>query len=191
MIDAARALFLERGYGAVSLGEIVRRSGGSLSTLYALFDNKAGLLGAVVEADRFKGLAHMATIIAEGGPPADVLRAVARELHDHFTNVEAIGLVRLVMVEALRDPAFARLVYQFAHEPPLQQLAGLFERWNASGEAQVPDPRIAAHFFLGMVVHGAQTRALFKDPCELPRPPVDVVLDEAVRLFLAGYAPAG
>ena len=52
IIDAARDLFVERGYDAVSLSEIVKRSGGSLATLYALFDGKAGLLGAIVANKR-------------------------------------------------------------------------------------------------------------------------------------------
>jgi AcrR family transcriptional regulator len=190
MIGAARALFLERGFDAVGLGEIVARSGGSLSTLYALFGNKAGLLCAIVEADRFECLERMAETIGGSGEPAPILRAAARELYDHFTDSETIGLIRLVTAEALRDPPFAHVVYRAAHEPSLELLAGLFARWDAAGKVGIPEPRLAAHFFIGLVVHGAQTRALFNDPCDHPRPSVDHVLDEAVRIFLIGYAPA-
>lgn len=35
---------MEQGYDGTSLAEIVRRSGGSLATLYDLFGNKQGLL---------------------------------------------------------------------------------------------------------------------------------------------------
>ena len=55
MLDAALELFLEKGYGAVSLNEVVRRSGGSLSTLYDLFGGKLGLLKACV-AERCSAL---------------------------------------------------------------------------------------------------------------------------------------
>ena len=44
MLDAALELFLERGYGAISLTDVVKRSGGSLATLYELFGGKLGLL---------------------------------------------------------------------------------------------------------------------------------------------------
>src|SRR3546814_11941406 len=47
ILDAAESLFLEQGYERTSLAEIVKRSGGSLATLYELFGNKQGLLRAI------------------------------------------------------------------------------------------------------------------------------------------------
>src|SRR5688500_10647932 len=47
ILDAAESLFLEQGYERTSLAEIVKRSGGSLATLYELFGNKQGLLHAI------------------------------------------------------------------------------------------------------------------------------------------------
>src|SRR3546814_3090605 len=47
ILDAAESLFLEQGYERTSLAEIVKRSGGSLATLYELFVNKQGLLRAI------------------------------------------------------------------------------------------------------------------------------------------------
>lgn len=47
ILDAAESLFLEQGYDRTSLAEIVKRSGGSLATLYELFGNKQGLLHAI------------------------------------------------------------------------------------------------------------------------------------------------
>ena len=47
ILVAAEALFIEQGYERTSLAEIVRRSGGSLATLYDLFGNKQGLLHAI------------------------------------------------------------------------------------------------------------------------------------------------
>ena len=49
MIEAAESLFLEQGYDATSLAAVVKRSGGSLATLYELFGNKQGLLRAIIE----------------------------------------------------------------------------------------------------------------------------------------------
>ncbi|MBU1289240.1 MAG: TetR/AcrR family transcriptional regulator, partial [Alphaproteobacteria bacterium] len=41
-IAAARQVFLEQGYEAASMSEIVLRAGGSLSTLYSQFGDKQG-----------------------------------------------------------------------------------------------------------------------------------------------------
>src|SRR3546814_14932985 len=47
ILDAAESLFLEQGYERTSLAEIVKRSGGSLATLYELFGKKQGLVPAI------------------------------------------------------------------------------------------------------------------------------------------------
>jgi AcrR family transcriptional regulator len=49
MIEAARALFLEQGYGATSIEDIARRAETSAQTVYAAFGNKAGLLRRVID----------------------------------------------------------------------------------------------------------------------------------------------
>ncbi len=49
LLEAARALFAEKGYEGVSVTEIGRRAGVSHSLINAYFDGKAGLLYALVE----------------------------------------------------------------------------------------------------------------------------------------------
>ena len=187
MIAAARALFLERGYDAVTLGEIVRRSGGSLSTLYELFENKAGLLGAIVADERFEGMERLDAIVARSGGPAATLCAIADSIHHDLTECEVIGLMRIVMAESLRDAAFARSIYQNAHAPRLAWLTDLFAGWSASGQARIADPMLAAQFFLGLILFGAQTRALFGAPAGSEDVSCDRCIAEAVKLFVAGY----
>ena len=191
MIAAARTLFLERGYEAVSLGEIVRLSGGSLSTLYDLFENKLGLLGAIVAEQRFEKLERVDVIIADGRTPAATLRAIAETLLAGFTDPATIGLMRLVMAETLRDPGFGHALYTAAHLPAVERLTNLFTRWAADGRATIASPSIAAEFFLSLIVHGSQTRALFGETGCCPAPaPSEAMLDEAITLFLRGYGIA-
>lgn len=188
MIAAAQALFLERGYDAVSLGEIVRRSGGSLSTLYELFENKPGLLAAIVADHRFERLERLDAIIARDDPPAIMLDAIARTLHVEFLDPATIGLMRLVMGEMLRDPAIAQSIYQTVHLPSVARLTRLFARWAEAGRADIPDPELAAQFFLSLVVHRAQNRALYGEPDQTPLQPLEHCLHEATALFLRGYS---
>lgn len=190
IIAAARALFLEKGFDAVSLNEIVRRSGGSLATLYALFESKAGLLGAIVADNRFEAHKQIGAMIEAGGAPRPLLRAIATILNAKFMDKDAIGMSRLVMAESLRDPSIARIVYEVAHRPTLEQLALLFGRWADEGRGRIADPLLAAEFFAGLVLHGAQTRALFANPCRHAAAAIDDRLDQATDLFLAGYGIA-
>src|SRR5262245_3793367 len=46
MLQAAGELFLEHGFEGTSVSDVVKRSGGSLATLYAWFGSKEGLFEA-------------------------------------------------------------------------------------------------------------------------------------------------
>ncbi len=50
IIEAARDLFLEQGYGTVTVEAISARAGVAVSTVYAIFKNKRGILKAIREA---------------------------------------------------------------------------------------------------------------------------------------------
>lgn len=191
ILDAARDLFVERGFDGVSLSEVMRRSGGSLSTLYELFDNKLGLLRAVVANERFDGFGRIEAIIARDGDPAAILRAVVGEIHAALLDPAKVGLMRVVMGESLRSPEFAQGVYADAHVPFVQQLAGAFAAWNAGGKVRIADPAVAAELFLGLTLHGAQLAAMFGGPTAVDHENREERIAEAVRLFLAGYGAGG
>jgi AcrR family transcriptional regulator len=49
IVDAARDLFLEQGYGATTIDAISLKAGVAVSTVYAVFKNKRGILKAIRE----------------------------------------------------------------------------------------------------------------------------------------------
>ena len=51
-VISATELFLEKGYDAVSLDDIVNHAGGSKASLYKYFGNKDGLFKAICEHRR-------------------------------------------------------------------------------------------------------------------------------------------
>ena len=51
LIEAARAVFVEKGYAEASTPEIVRMAGATLGALYHHFEDKQALFRAVVEAE--------------------------------------------------------------------------------------------------------------------------------------------
>ncbi|MFD1950155.1 TetR/AcrR family transcriptional regulator [Sphingomonas arantia] len=188
MIAAARELFLERGFDAVSLTQIVRRSGGSLSTLYDLFGNKQGLLGAVVDAERFDGIGRLRAILSKDGPPVDVLMEAASHLMTLMADQRFVDLIRLVMSEALTSPEFAARVYAGSNRPLKDEFAALFRRWNEEGRAQVPAPELSAHIFNSLFFQAPQLRAIFGDDDATPPCDRQAMLRHGVTMFLAGAA---
>lgn len=184
MLHAARELFLERGYAGVALSHVVRRSGGSLATLYDLFGNKAGLLRAVVTDGRDDDLGEIDRYIAEGHPPRAVLRHMAQLFHAKMSAHERIGLVRIVLAESLSDPEFARAFHEQVRVPAIEHLADLLARWTAEGRAAIDRPLDAAEQFFTLVMQNEVGALCCTGAEDRPAPPS---IDWRIAPFLSHY----
>ena len=104
-LEAAREVFLEHGYEAASVNEVVRIAGGSLATLYAQFGNKEGLFLAFMEDqhDRFA---------REMRPPAGLcdlpLEEALQRVGEHFLRRllahDSIAFYRVMISEGRKVP---------------------------------------------------------------------------------------
>ncbi len=155
ILSAARRLFLDRGFDAVSVAEIVRESGGSLSTLYDLFDNKEGILAAVAIDNHTTRLATIQQLAdVDGASPRETLGLLVRGLQHEMFAPESIGIIRILMAEALRNPQIAKLLDESANLAFSDMLISLFESWTRQGRARIDRPGIAADLLIGMLIHG-------------------------------------
>lgn len=161
ILDAAESLFLEQGYERTSLAEIVKRSGGSLATLYELFGNKQGLLHAI--ATRWCDEAMLRSL--DGGATGELssvetLKAYAHRQSELMESPRAVALMRMLISESLRDREFALQIYRDLHVPALDELIELFAEWAATGRAEIDDPKAAARLFFDIVVGDSMLNTL-------------------------------
>jgi len=103
ILEAARAVFAERGYGAAAVAEIAGRAGVVEGTVYSYFETKRALLIAVM-----KGFYEQLIADTESGLSAirgteNQLRFVIRRHLDTFTS--DLGLCRVIIREARPDVA--------------------------------------------------------------------------------------
>ncbi len=161
ILDAAESLFLEQGYERTSLAEIVKRSGGSLATLYELFGNKQGLLHAI--ATRWCDEAMLRSLDDETTralSSVDTLKAYAHRQSELMESPRAVALMRMLISESLRDREFALQIYRDLHVPALEELTGLFAEWAATGRAEIDNPEAAARLFFDIVVGDSMLNTL-------------------------------
>lgn len=152
ILDAAEALFIEQGYDRTRLAEIVRRSGGSLATLYELFGNKQGLLHAIAvrwgdETTKKRAGREGAAMRSHVG----TLMSYVRSECEIWQSPRALALMRMLVSECLRDRDFAIQTYRDLHRPFIAELSGLFAAWTAAGDARIDDPEATAHLFLSTI----------------------------------------
>jgi AcrR family transcriptional regulator len=105
LVEAAAAVFAERGYDGAGVAEIARRAGLTTGAIYSQFDGKADLLVAAIDlaaAEQMHLLFH-----GDGERAADVMAA----LGTHLVTPTALphqALRREAFVAARRDPELAR-----------------------------------------------------------------------------------
>src|SRR5689334_11823277 len=96
ILDAATAAFLENGFGGTTLDDVIRRSGGSRSTVYEQFGDKEGLFAAIITDACDRILAPLSDGIAAGRDPGSTLYGLARTYMDLLMAPANIALYRLV-----------------------------------------------------------------------------------------------
>lgn len=187
IMDAAYQLFLEHGYSNVSMTDIIRRSGGSLSTAYELFENKNGLLRAIV-TEHFAELHEtISNIVKADDPPDRALKHAARDFLHTLLDSGGVTMLRIIVAESLRDPAFGQYFRASASETAADVLTKAFQKWDEQGYLKVDDPRQAAESFFALLVHKVQMLSLCGLPVAMTEDEIDRHITHVVRMICHCY----
>lgn len=188
ILQAANSLFLEKGFRAVSLDDIVTCSGGSKAAIYQYFGNKKGLLSALCEyrcENFFKNQP-----LPEYKPNDSLFNYMlhtAKAIYSAFTHSENIAFMRLVVEESQRDPELAQLAYDSGPKRGLTFVANILEQAHQANEIYCPFSYESATLFFGMLRH-PQWRLLLGLPPLEEHLNADHYLHYLVERFLAGHA---
>src|SRR5262249_29128068 len=143
ILQVAREVFFEEGFGAATMSTIAARLGGSKGTLYAYFKNKEDLFDAIIQ-DMCRVLERMLVLEAEGGGVRAALMDLGREMVTAMNSDEAVRTLQLVIEESRRNPDLARRFDEAGPQVGSARLAAYLARCHAKGEIDTPDPVYAA-----------------------------------------------
>lgn len=160
ILDVAEKLFLGHGFGATSIEAVAKHAGISKRTFYHRFPGKERLFEAVVRRLIERWLPPFDTGMLAAPDLADALTRAAEYILKVALTPEALALHRLVIHEAQRFPALARIMHELGAASGIERIASYLEPRVASGELRAIDPRFAAEQFILGVVTGPQRRAL-------------------------------
>jgi AcrR family transcriptional regulator len=181
LLNAARALFAERGYAAVGTEEIVRAAGVTRGALYHQFRDKEQLFEAVFEQVE----AETTQRIAEGalGAATDPLAALRAGSHAFLAVCAEPEIERIILLDAPAVLGWARW-REIGFRHGLGLIVGVLQAGMDAGSiAQQPITPLA-HLLLGAMDEGALYIARSQDP-ETARAEVEQIIDR----LIAGLAP--
>lgn len=146
LLDAALALFVEKGFAHTRAEEVAARAGVSKGTLYLYYASKEELLKAVIRERLSAEIAAGAGQFERfAGPTADLLRELLIPWWERLLDSEVSGVFKLVITEVRHFPDIADFYAREVVEPGTRLVARILERGIARGELRPVDVPTAVH----------------------------------------------
>ena len=153
LLDAALALFVEKGFAATRSEEVASLAGVSKGTLYLYYPSKEELFKAVVRQNLTKLIGEGAEFVAGfEGSSAELLLALYQQWWDRVAETGAGGLHKVVLAEVRNFPELAQFYADEVVGPAHRIFVSLVERGIARGEFRKVDPAATAHALIIPVV---------------------------------------
>jgi AcrR family transcriptional regulator len=193
ILDAAREVFLARGFEGASIEEIADTARAGKPTIYARFANKEALFAAVLMRSVLSRIEQLkAEEVPSTGSVEERLAKVAVTILEWVLSSNHIGLMRLAVGESRRFPDLAAQVGSMARArggealaPILLELAQSDER--AALPAFAPDHlATTARLFIEFTLLPLLLRALLGEDLASLRAEIGEHVRLRVAFFLAG-----
>jgi TetR/AcrR family transcriptional regulator, mexJK operon transcriptional repressor len=182
LLDSALLLFLEHGYGNLSMETIARDARVSLRTIYGQFGGKAGLFGALIGrcSDQFIGS------LSDDYPLEEALTLFGRQFLYRITRPDVLRMRAILIGESPRFPDLATQFYENGPRRTLDHLTRFFTRQQQAGRITNVDPGFLADQFVSALRgERLQRLQLGLEPTPTEADVEDWVV-QATRLFLGG-----
>ena len=148
IVAAAERLFLERGFGAVSMDELAAAAGVARRTLYNQFTSKEEIFLEML----LRVAAQLETAFPPGietqGDVEDVLRLVARMILALHKRPDYLGFLRMVVADSRQFPWIAE-EFAAVMEPQTERLMRYLAHLTVMGILDRSNPLLAAHQLWG------------------------------------------
>ena len=184
IVEAATRLFLEHGFGSVSMDDLAEAAGLARRTLYNQFTSKEEIFREMLL--RVSG--HLEDAFPAGietqGDVKAVLRLVARMIMELHRRPEYLGFLRMVVADSRQFPWIAE-EFAAVMDPLTERLGRYVAHLTAMGVLECRNPTLAAHQFMGILnefslwpwMMGRERLAV----------PAEEIVEETVQMFLRHY----
>ena len=184
IVEAAVRLFLERGFGSVSMDELAEAAGVARRTLYNQFTSKEEIVREM--------LLRVSGQLEDAFPPGvetqgdveEVLRLIARMILELHGRPEYPGFLRMVVADSRQFPWIAE-EFAAVMDPQTERLARYLAHLTAIDILNCRNPMLAAHQFMG-ILNEFSLWPLMVGRRNLAVPAEEIV-EETIQMFLRHY----
>ncbi len=180
-LQAAREVFLEQGYVAASVNDVVRRAGGSLATLYAQFGNKEGLFLAVAQELHDELVRAMTPRDVEHLPLEEGLQIIGEQFLRTTLSGDNLAFFRIIVGEGRHFP---EQVHRYLAQGGAEKVRGVIAHYLTERGVKSGDPEMYASYLMELWRTRHQYRALSSENYKLSNADLSAHVREGIRFFL-------
>ncbi len=189
ILDAAKRVFMQHGYGAASMDMVAREAGVSKATLYAHYTSKERLFALMVNETCLIQSNLLEPGVLDTLDFEEALHQIGTRFLNLLLSPEALAIHRVVVGEKLRFPELGKALFEFGPSVMLARLSALLTRGIEGAAIPSEDVMLAAQQFIGLLKGELHLRAILHLQTDFSEAQKRRVVDAAVRVFTAAYPP--
>ncbi len=186
LLDAALAVFVERGFAAARLEEVAKRAGVSKGTVYLYFTGKEDLLKALVRSAIVPELENVEALAKDhDGSRRELLIKIVSAMWRAIAMSPLSGIPKLMLSEAGNFPELARFFLEEVIQRHWALMRRVMEEGMASGEFRRLPSDLAVRIFIAPMMMAVFWKHSFMPLEETPMD-FDRYFAVALEMSLAG-----
>ncbi|ENZ82261.1 MULTISPECIES: TetR/AcrR family transcriptional regulator [Caulobacter] len=186
ILEAAKSVFLERGYDSASMAEVSARVGGSKQTLYSYFASKEDLFVAVMIEKGAAQVQPLFDILHENDNLAEAIHDFVLAFLRFITTDEVVAFRRIVYAEGAKSD-LGKLFYENGPKRGWTRMAEDFEQAMDAGRMRRADPWTAVYQLHALCEAGPVQRLLEGSGGPIDEATLLAVADAATDTFIRAY----
>jgi AcrR family transcriptional regulator len=153
ILDAALAVFAQKGFAATKLDDVAAKAGITKGTIYLYFDSKQALFEALARQSVGAQIEQVTAQLANfSGTSAQLLRFVLSTMGHFAMTSDRVVLPRLVLAEAANFPQLAEFWRREIVERGIALMSGIIQRGIERGEFRQIEPQHAARLCVAPIL---------------------------------------
>ena len=189
ILDAALAVFAQKGFAATRLDDVAAKAGITKGTIYLYFDSKQALFEALARQSVGAQIEQIkAQLAAFPGSTPELLRLVLSTMGHFITTSDRVVLPRLVLAEAANFPKLAEFWRREVIDQGIGLMSGIIQRGIARGEFREIEPQHAARLCVAPMLIIMLWRTTFAQFDETPYD-YQGLIEAHLQTLLKGLAP--
>jgi len=189
ILDAALAVFAQKGFAATRLDDVAAKAGITKGTIYLYFDSKQALFEALARQSVGAQIEQIkAQLAAFPGSTPELLRLVLSTMGHFITTSDRVVLPRLVLAEAANFPKLAEFWRREVIDSGIGLMSGIIRRGIERGEFCEIEPQHTARLCVAPMLIIMLWRTTFAQFDETPYD-YQGLIEAHLQTLLKGLAP--